>query len=129
MAATQKINFLTWFPICSFRQFLAKTYRFTTIQNVTDRQTDRQTTDRRHSVPKAQPDSTVGQKLVSADADGSARRCLTPNRPPRCTQLDAECSQQATVDVDSIDHVHCQQHADDGGLFIALGDGKRAVLG
>jgi len=37
------------YPICSFRQFLAKMYRFATIQNVTDddddRQTDRQLTD------------------------------------------------------------------------------------
>jgi len=36
MAAIQKINFLIWFPICFFRQFLAKTYRFTTVENVTD---------------------------------------------------------------------------------------------
>ena len=42
-------------PICSFRQFLAKTYRFARIQNVTDRrQTDRQT-NRRHAVAKARP--------------------------------------------------------------------------
>jgi len=34
------------------RQFLARTYRFATIQNVTD--DDRQT-DGRHSVPKARP--------------------------------------------------------------------------
>jgi len=34
------------YPICSFRQFLAKMYRFVTIQNVTD---DRQT-DRLHAV-------------------------------------------------------------------------------
>jgi len=39
-------------PICSFRQFFAKTYRFATIQNVT--QTDDRT-DRRHIVPKARP--------------------------------------------------------------------------
>jgi len=39
--------------------FFAKTYRFATIQNVTD---DRQT-DRRHAVPKARP-NTVGQKSV-----------------------------------------------------------------
>jgi len=46
-------------PICSFRQFLAKTYRFASIQNVTDRrQTDRQTT----SCSKGATDSTVGQK-------------------------------------------------------------------
>ena len=32
--------------ICSFRQFLAKTYRFATVQNVADR---------RHTVPKARP--------------------------------------------------------------------------
>ena len=41
-----------WFPIHSFRHFLAKTHRFATIQNVTDRQT---TDDRRHTVPKARP--------------------------------------------------------------------------
>jgi len=33
------------FPIHSFRQFFARTYRFATIQNVTDRQTDRRQTD------------------------------------------------------------------------------------
>ena len=44
--------FWSWFPIHSFRQFFARTYRFATIQNVTDkRQTDRQT------------DNTVYQKL------------------------------------------------------------------
>jgi len=32
MATTQKINFLTLFPIRFFRQFLAKTYLFATIQ-------------------------------------------------------------------------------------------------
>jgi len=31
-----------WFPIHSFRQFFARTYRFATIQSVTD---DRQTDD------------------------------------------------------------------------------------
>jgi len=31
-----KSTFCPWFPICS-RQFLAKTYRFATMQNVTDR--------------------------------------------------------------------------------------------
>ena len=56
MAATQKINFFKpWFPIRYFRQFLAKTYRFATIQNVTD---DRQTTQ----CAKYATDSTVGQK-------------------------------------------------------------------
>jgi len=53
MAATQKINFLTLFPIHSFRQFLARTYRFATIQNDTDNR--RQTDDRQHSVPKVRP--------------------------------------------------------------------------
>jgi len=48
----KKSSFWPWFPIHSFRQFLAKTYRFATIQNVTDY---RQTTDRWHSVPKAWP--------------------------------------------------------------------------
>jgi len=51
MAATQKINFLTLvsYSLLQTVLFLAKTYRFATIQNVTDRQQ----TDRRHSVPKA----------------------------------------------------------------------------
>ena len=41
----KKSTFWPWFPIHSFRQFLAKTYCFATIQNVTDdRQTDRQMT-------------------------------------------------------------------------------------
>jgi len=48
----KKSTFWLWFPIHSFRQFFARTYRFATIQNVTD---DRQMTDRRHGVPKAQP--------------------------------------------------------------------------
>ena len=48
-------------PICSFRQFLAKTYRFARIQNVTDdRQTDRQTT----CCSKGATDSMVGQKPI-----------------------------------------------------------------
>ena len=44
------------YPICSFRQFLARMCRFATIQNVTDRQTTTTTTDdddRRHWIPKA----------------------------------------------------------------------------
>jgi len=51
----KKINF--WFPI-SFRQFLAKTHRFATIQNVTDRQTIR--------CAKGATDSTVGQKSITS---------------------------------------------------------------
>jgi len=56
MAATQKSTSWPWFPIHSFRQFFARTYRFGTIQNVTD---DRwQTTQ----CTKGTTDSTVGQK-------------------------------------------------------------------
>jgi len=43
----KKWTFWPWFPIHSFRHFFTRTYRFATIQNVTDdddRQTDRQTT-------------------------------------------------------------------------------------
>jgi len=61
MAATQKMNFLTRFPIHSFRHFLARTHRFATIQtSQTDdrRQTDRQTT----YCTIGSTDSTVGQK-------------------------------------------------------------------
>ena len=60
MAATQKINFFTLFPIHSFRQFFARTYHFATIQNVTDRRQthDRQTTQ----CTKSSTDSTMGQK-------------------------------------------------------------------
>jgi len=58
----KKWTFWPWFPIHSFRHFFARTYRFATIQNVTDRrqtdrrrtdrrQTDRRQTDRRHTVP------------------------------------------------------------------------------
>jgi len=43
MAATPKINFLTLVSYSLLQTVLAKTYRFNTIQNVTD---DRQTTDR-----------------------------------------------------------------------------------
>jgi len=39
---SKKSTFWPWFPIHSFRHFFARTYRFATIQNVTDR---RQTTD------------------------------------------------------------------------------------
>jgi len=47
----KKWTFWPWFPIHSFRHFFAMTYRFATIQNVTDRwQADRQ-----HIVPKARP--------------------------------------------------------------------------
>jgi len=38
----KKWTFWPWFPIHSFRHFFARTYRFATIQNVTD---DRQTDD------------------------------------------------------------------------------------
>jgi len=41
-------------PFCSFRQFLAKMYRFATIQNVTD--------DRRQTTQRAEGALTVGQK-------------------------------------------------------------------
>jgi len=65
MAATKKWTFWPWFPIHSFRHFLARTHRFATIQNVTDRQqtTDRQT-DRRQTThcTIGSTDSTVGQK-------------------------------------------------------------------
>jgi len=45
----KKSTFRPWFAIRSFRQFLAETYRFATMQNVTDdRQTDRQT-NKRHT--------------------------------------------------------------------------------
>jgi len=58
MAATPKSTFWPWFPIHFFRQFLAMTYRFATIQK-RDRQTDdRQTTQ----CAKGSTDSTVGQK-------------------------------------------------------------------
>ena len=46
-------------PICPFRQFLAKTYRFARIQNVTDRRQ----TDRRHAVAKARPIVRSAKKL------------------------------------------------------------------
>ena len=57
MAATQKINFLTLVSYSVLQTvFLAKTYHFTTIQNVTDRKTgDRQTTQ----CAKGSTDSTV----------------------------------------------------------------------
>jgi len=56
----KKSTFWPWFPIHFFIHFFARTYRFATIQNVTDdddRQTDdrRHTTDRRDTVPKARP--------------------------------------------------------------------------
>jgi len=43
----QKWTFWPWFPIHSFREFLARTYHFATIQNVRDdrRQTDDRQTD------------------------------------------------------------------------------------
>ena len=55
----QKSTFWPWFPIRSFRQFLAKTYRFATIQTFTDRQMTQ--------CDKGATDSTVGQKLRSFD--------------------------------------------------------------
>jgi len=65
MAATQKINFLTLVSYSLDIQFLARTYRFATIQNVTDRrQTDRQTTQ----CTKGSADSTVGQKTLKTIA-------------------------------------------------------------
>jgi len=59
MALTQKINFLTMVSYSLLQTVFARTYRFATVQNVTDR---RQTTDRRHSVPNARP-IVVGQKI------------------------------------------------------------------
>jgi len=53
MAVTQKSTFWPRFPIQSFRQFFARTYRFATTQNVTN---DGQTDDR-------QTDNTVYQRL------------------------------------------------------------------
>ena len=50
----KKWTFWPWFPIHSFRQFLASLGRTVSPQYKT-LQTDRQQTDRRHSVPKAQP--------------------------------------------------------------------------
>jgi len=57
MAATQKINFLTLVSYSLFQTVLAGTYRFATIQNVTDRQTTQCT--------KGATDSTVGQLEAS----------------------------------------------------------------
>jgi len=48
----KKSNFWPWFPIPSFRHFSARTYRFATIQNVTD--DDRQQTD----------DTVYGQPII-----------------------------------------------------------------
>jgi len=53
----QKSTFWPWFPIHSFRQLFARTYHFTTTQNVID---DRQTTQ----CTKGMTDSTVSQKLT-----------------------------------------------------------------
>ena len=59
------MNFLTRFPIHSFRHFLARTYHFATIQNITD---DRQTTDRQTThCAKGTTDSTVDQKTAAAE--------------------------------------------------------------
>jgi len=59
----KKSNFWPWFPSRSFRQFLAKTYRFATIQNITDRQ---QTDD---SVPEARPIVQSAKNQNSIDHD------------------------------------------------------------
>ena len=64
----KKWTFWPWFPIHSFRHFFARTYRFATIQNITDRrQTDRQTTHR----AKGTTDGMVGQKICPLDASCS----------------------------------------------------------
>jgi len=55
----KKSTFWPRLPIHSFSHFFARTYRFATIQNVTDRQTDRRQTTHR---AKGTTDSTVGQK-------------------------------------------------------------------
>jgi len=60
----KKSTFSPWFPIQSFRQFLARTYHFATIQNVTDTQTDKQTTQ----YTKGATDSTVGQTQTANDS-------------------------------------------------------------
>jgi len=61
-------------PICSFRQFLAKTYRFASIQNVTDRRQ----TDRRHPVAKARPivRSAKNRSLFGEVMDTSLVSCF-----------------------------------------------------
>jgi len=57
----KKSTFWPRFPIHSFRQFLARTHRFATIQNVIDRrQTDRRQTTH---CTKGSTDSTVGQQI------------------------------------------------------------------
>jgi len=64
MAATQKMNFMTLASYSLFQTVLARTYRFATIQNITEDRRRRQTTDRRQMThcAKGTTDSTVGQK-------------------------------------------------------------------
>jgi len=52
MATIQKINILALVSFSLLQTVLVRTYRFATIQSVTD---DSQTDDRRHTVPKARP--------------------------------------------------------------------------
>jgi len=69
-----------WYPlvvsggnsICSFRQFLAKTYHFARIQNVTDRQT----TDRRHLVTKARPIVRSAKNVIACTEGVNAELLL-----------------------------------------------------
>jgi len=60
MAATQKMNFLTLVSYSLLQTLFARTYRFATIQNVTD--DDRQTTDRQTTHRAKGTTDTVGQK-------------------------------------------------------------------
>ena len=72
------------YPICSFRQFLARMCRFATIQNVTDGQTD---DDRRHWIPKAPVRSA--KNVTSSRAPELTRRLpYYRNGRPKTTNFD-----------------------------------------
>jgi len=81
-----KSTFWLWFFIRSFRQFLAETYRFATIQYVTDnRQTDRQTDDiLDHTVGQYAHGLLLESPFVPSSTDcWAARAKIRQKRPSR----------------------------------------------
>ena len=79
------------YPICSFRQFLARMCRFATIQNVTDRQTTTTTTTTTDDIgyqrrPYGRPKIyAVGLLILRAKPNSIARRDISNS------QVDTEC--------------------------------------
>jgi len=94
MAATPKIHFLTLVSYSLLQTVFSSTYRFTTIQNVTDRQTARETTDRDrwHSVPKARPIVRWAKKCILSRLSSSPNGARLWNGKVHPSLYDEKCA-------------------------------------